>query len=90
MVYEKSISNYELTHKDKLTGLGNRIMLEENLMRIMKHETVVISNLKYAVIFIDLDGVKEVNDEYGHEPSTDCFLLPFLQEWKGCIYNKIY
>lgn len=64
-VYEKSISNYELAHKDKLTGLGNRILLEEHLMKI--HETAVISNLKYAVIFIDLDGFKEVNDEYGHE-----------------------
>lgn len=64
-VYEKSISNYELAHKDALTGVGNRILLEENLMKI--HETSLIFNSKYAVIFIDLDGFKEVNDEYGHE-----------------------
>ncbi|KNY25833.1 diguanylate cyclase [Pseudobacteroides cellulosolvens ATCC 35603 = DSM 2933] len=62
-IYEKSISNYELAHKDRLTGVGNRMLLEEHLEKI--HEMAVTNNLKYSVIFIDLDGFKEINDEYG-------------------------
>jgi diguanylate cyclase (GGDEF)-like protein len=64
-IYEKSISNYELAHKDKLTGLGNRILLEEHLLKI--HEEALKNNFKYTVIYIDLDGFKEVNDDYGHD-----------------------
>jgi diguanylate cyclase (GGDEF)-like protein len=54
-----------MAHKDKLTGLGNRILLEEHLLKI--HEEALKNNFKYTVIYIDLDGFKEVNDDYGHD-----------------------
>ncbi|MBT3988925.1 MAG: GGDEF domain-containing protein [Rhodospirillaceae bacterium] len=52
------------TH-DSLTGLPNRVRLIEELSvekdRAMKAET------SFAVMFIDLDGFKAVNDGLGHE-----------------------
>jgi len=54
----------ELAHKDTLTGLPNRTLfyeLAEHSINVAKrHETGV------AVLFIDLDGFKAVNDSFGH------------------------
>jgi len=53
-----------MAHYDKLTSLSNRahfyIRLEEELRRVRR------SNTKVAVLFIDLDGFKAVNDTFGH------------------------
>ncbi len=50
---------------DALTGLPNRVLLldrlNQTLARVRRHNDFA------AVIFIDLDGFKPVNDTYGHE-----------------------
>jgi diguanylate cyclase (GGDEF)-like protein len=48
--------------KDALTGLPNRVMLYEKLREMQR-----LSNKDTALLLIDLDGFKEVNDSYGHE-----------------------
>ncbi len=49
---------------DPLTGLGNRLLidsrLEHAMSRLDRRETLV------AVAFIDLDGLKPINDAHGH------------------------
>ena len=54
-----------MAHYDKLTSLSNRahfyIRLEEQLKKARW------SNTKLAVLFIDLDGFKAVNDTFGHD-----------------------
>lgn len=50
---------------DALTQLPNRALLDDRLGQVFRrakrtHETVV-------VLFLDLDGFKPVNDQYGHE-----------------------
>ena len=53
-----------IAHYDNLTGLPNRILLTERL----RHATLVARRRKeeLAVVFMDLDGFKEVNDTCGH------------------------
>lgn len=51
---------YQATH-DSLTGLPNRHQLIEELDQLLMD-----SNELLSVLFVDLDGFKEVNDRHGH------------------------
>ncbi|NGP44248.1 EAL domain-containing protein [Bacillaceae bacterium SIJ1] len=55
---------YKLAHVDVVTQLPNRRSFEERLE--MAIHTAREYNKKVALIFIDLDCFKKVNDEYGH------------------------
>ncbi len=54
---------------DPLTGLANRLLLDSQLdHRVNRLERLESS---VAVLFIDLDGFKEVNDTHGHQLGDD-------------------
>lgn len=52
-------------HHDLLTGLPNRRLFLDRLEQEVKHARR--SGLPLSVLFLDLDGFKEVNDAFGHE-----------------------
>lgn len=57
----------ELTHQakhDQLTGLANRALFEDRLKQAIHHAQR--SGLMIAVVFIDLDNFKLVNDTMAH------------------------
>ena len=55
----------ELAFHDALTGLPNRLMLSDRINQAMASSKR--SGLYGAVMFIDLDNFKPLNDAYGHE-----------------------
>ncbi|KAA8695514.1 MULTISPECIES: putative bifunctional diguanylate cyclase/phosphodiesterase [Pseudomonas] len=62
-----SLANQELTHlalHDTLTGLPNRTLLADRIQQAM--QLVAEQGGCFALMFIDLDGFKPVNDAFGH------------------------
>jgi diguanylate cyclase (GGDEF)-like protein/PAS domain S-box-containing protein len=51
-------------HYDVLTQLPNRLLLFDRLSQAMSREPR--EGMKIVVVYIDLDGFKAVNDDYGH------------------------
>jgi diguanylate cyclase (GGDEF)-like protein len=61
---------------DELTGLANRAMFRENLAKALTRAERGKQTL--ALMFIDLDGFKEVNDTLGHQVGDN--LLRFVAQ----------
>jgi diguanylate cyclase (GGDEF)-like protein/PAS domain S-box-containing protein len=55
--------------RDPLTGLANRALLEERLRASLARDAR--SHECTALLFLDLDGFKAVNDEHGHAVGDD-------------------
>ncbi|MGO8872194.1 MAG: EAL domain-containing protein [Acidimicrobiales bacterium] len=71
-----------LAYHDSLTGLGNRSLFNDELERELMVSMQKGTNL--AVLFIDLDRFKLVNDSFGHA-SGDEVLLTLAQRFKSAV-----
>ena len=68
-------------YSDTLTGLPNRRALDERLEEeVMSARRNAYS---FAVIMMDLDGFKDVNDTYGHATGDDVLRMIFNQMARG-------
>ncbi len=74
---EKQI--HRLAYFDHLTGLANRSYYQERLEDIIKSADQ--RKAKFAFLFIDLDGFKTINDNFGHH-AGDIYLQEIAQRLK--------
>lgn len=68
-------------YSDTLTGLPNRRALDERLEEEI--QAARRNNYSFAVIMMDLDGFKDVNDTYGHSTGDEILRLVFSQMARG-------
>jgi len=68
-------------YSDTLTGLPNRRALDERLEEEV--QSARRNNYSFAVIMMDLDGFKAVNDTYGHATGDDVLRTVFGQMARG-------
>jgi diguanylate cyclase (GGDEF)-like protein len=71
-----------LAHHDPLTGLPNRAALEKYLPRAQQRSQSLGSCL--ALLYLDLDGFKPINDEFGHA-GGDELLREVAARLRSCL-----
>ncbi|WP_197034972.1 GGDEF domain-containing protein [Herbaspirillum sp. RV1423] len=75
----------ELALHDKLTGLPNRGLFEDRLQQAIEKASRAES--QFAILFIDLDGFKLVNDAYGHDIG-DMLLIEVANRFRHVIRDE--
>jgi diguanylate cyclase (GGDEF)-like protein/PAS domain S-box-containing protein len=71
-----------IAHYDTLTNLPNRVLLADRLAQSIAQAQR--RNKKLAVVYLDLDGFKGINDTYGHE-AGDHLLMILASEMKKTL-----
>lgn len=75
----KHLANY-----DYLTGLPNRRYFESQLEKVLHNAKK--ANESVAIISLDLDGFKQVNDTYGHDAGD--ILLKLAGQRISCVFQE--
>ena len=73
-----------MAHHDQLTSLPNRTLFTDRLEHALAHSTR--EKHKVGLMFIDLDGFKPINDEYGHGVG-DALLCAIANELSRLVRN---
>lgn len=71
-----------IAYFDGLTNLPNRVLLSDRLHQAMAQANR--SRQQLAVVFVDLDGFKTINDNYGHE-TGDQFLIALASNMRQAM-----
>jgi len=74
---------YHDAHHDPLTGLPNRSLFLTQLEKTLQHYQRYPEQ-EFAVLFIDLDKFKDINDQLGHQ-AGDQFLIGVGESFSQCI-----
>jgi diguanylate cyclase (GGDEF)-like protein/PAS domain S-box-containing protein len=84
-ITDRRLLEQQLTHQalhDPLTGLANRVLLGERVTTALKRAHRKRSNV--AVLFLDLDNFKTVNDTLGHG-AGDSLLITVAERLRSCL-----
>jgi len=71
-----------LAYHDPLTGLPNRLLLEDRLQQAVAQAER--NRTRLALVFIDLDNFKKINDSLGHA-AGDALLMQVSSRLKQCV-----
>lgn len=71
----------DIAYQDALTGLSNRLYLADHFPDMMTNARQ--RGRKLALLFMDLDGFKQVNDTFGHK-TGDALLQGVASRLKDC------
>ena len=74
-------------HHDSLTGLANRVRFRECVSRALAAHGGRRTSTSVAVMFVDLDDFKDVNDRFGHQVG-DLLLIAVADRLRSCLRSN--
>lgn len=80
-----SSKNQHLANHDHLTRLPNRLLFSDRLNQVIAQAQR--NKTKFAIIFIDLDGLKYINDNYSHA-AGDIALCEAAGRMLNCVRSS--
>jgi diguanylate cyclase (GGDEF)-like protein/PAS domain S-box-containing protein len=84
LIEQAALNEYQALH-DPLTGLPNRVLFGERIGQAIRHARR--NHTQLAVLLMDLDRFKEVNDSLGH-PAGDKLLVEVTNRIRGAIRDS--
>lgn len=75
----------QMANYDALTGLPNRRLLQDRIQQVLAHDSRIQSQM--AVLFIDLDHFKIINDSLGHDIG-DLLLKEVASRLTACVRDE--
>lgn len=78
---------YRTSFRDVLTGIYNRRGLDQNLSDVLK--LIRNQDKKLLVIMADLDNMKSINDNYGHQEGDNVIMVVAVAIQSSCRGNDI-
>jgi diguanylate cyclase (GGDEF)-like protein/PAS domain S-box-containing protein len=75
-----------MAYHDTLTGLGNRALLQDHMKKAIAHAHR--NRTQMAVLFIDLDHFKRINDPLGHQVG-DRFLQAVARRLRDNLHEDV-
>ena len=75
----------ELAYVDSLTGLANRMLFRDRLEQVLKG--LSRSNSMAALLYLDLDNFKRINDSMGHDVG-DALLMKVAENLRQCVRHQ--
>lgn len=58
-----------LAHKDALTGVGSKLAYDQKVAALT--EEMKQGNARFGIVMVDMNGLKQMNDTYGHEKGNE-------------------
>ena len=58
-----------LAHKDALTGVGSKYAYDQQVAALT--EEMKQGNARFGIVMVDMNGLKQLNDTYGHEKGNE-------------------
>ncbi len=82
-LHDSNAQLLEASERDPLTGLANR----RHLQRVMRHQQSEVRALQGAVLLIDIDHFKQINDSHGHA-TGDAVLVEVAERLRTVLRDE--
>jgi diguanylate cyclase (GGDEF)-like protein len=76
-ITRRKMAEQELAHEaahDPLTGLANRGLFADRLTAALSGRRSQVTATQVGLMYLDVDGFKQINDTYGHEAGDEALL----------------